>query len=141
MIKKKTITQRMLTTLLSVFAAMMFSFTADAASACKGKSQASCSADSNCSWVSGFKRKDGVKVSAHCRASAGKANKKSTSKKQEKKVKKEKSTKSKKTASDGGKSMKKDKKKAKKTKDKKVKKEKKAKKSKDKKSAADTAKK
>ena len=101
MINKKTITQRMLVSVLSIFVAMMFSFSANAAS-CKGKSQSSCSADNNCSWVSGYKRKDGVKVSGHCRAASGKANKektqkKSENKKSESKAQKNKSTKDKKS--------------------------------------------
>lgn len=79
----------------------MFSFSAQAAS-CKGKSQSSCSADKSCSWVSAYKRKDGVKVSGHCRATAGNASsKKSTKdtgkKSKDKKDKKDKTKKEKKS--------------------------------------------
>ncbi len=51
--------------------AMTLGLQAQAAS-CKGKSKSSCSSASNCSWVNGYKRSDGVKVSGHCRAKAGK---------------------------------------------------------------------
>ena len=51
--------------------AMTFGLQAQAAS-CKGKSKSSCSSAANCSWVNGYKRSDGVKVSGHCRAKAGK---------------------------------------------------------------------
>ncbi len=51
--------------------AMTFGLQAQAAS-CKGKSKSSCSSASNCSWVNDYKRSDGVKVSGHCRAKAGK---------------------------------------------------------------------
>ena len=44
-----------------------------AASACKGKSQSSCEAASDCSWIKGYKKKDGSKVSAYCRAKPGKS--------------------------------------------------------------------
>ncbi len=123
-----TKSQRLLTTVLSIVVAMMFSFTADAAS-CKGKPQSSCSADSSCSWVTGYKRKDGVQVSGHCRAASGKASseksqKKSSNKKTDTKAKKDKSSKDKKAIN---KKVKKDKKT---TTNKKVKKDKKAKKDK-----------
>lgn len=52
---KNTIKQHMLALVLPIFAAMMFSFSADAASY-KEKSESSCSADNNCSWVSGYNR-------------------------------------------------------------------------------------
>ncbi len=85
MIIKKTIKQRVLALVLPVFVAMMFSFSAEAASSCKGMSQSSCSAASDCSWVSGYKRKDGVQVSGHCRAASGKASTKKTQKKSDNK--------------------------------------------------------
>ena len=110
MIKKNTLKQRVLALVLPVFVAMMFNFSADAAS-CKGKSESSCSADKNCSWVSGYKRKDGVKVSGHCRAASGKANKeqtqnKSKNKKSETKAQKDKSSKDKKSKDKSSKSTK-----------------------------------
>jgi len=39
-----------------------------AASACKGSAQAACESNNDCSWVSGYKRKDGVDVDAHCKS-------------------------------------------------------------------------
>lgn len=38
------------------------------ASDCKGLDQAACEAKPECSWNKGYTRKDGVEVSAHCRA-------------------------------------------------------------------------
>lgn len=58
---------------------------------CKGSSKSVCSADKSCSWVKGYVKKDGKKVTAYCRvksgkkkASAKKPDTKSTSKKAEK---------------------------------------------------------
>lgn len=42
-----------------------------AASACKGLENAVCEGKADCSWVDGYTRKDGVKVSGHCRTKAG----------------------------------------------------------------------
>ena len=92
----------LLAQLIIITVAMMFSFSANAAS-CKGISKSSCSANSSCNWVEGYKRKDGIKVSGHCRAASGKANKdkkvkkaeKKTEKKVEKKAKKKTETKKK----------------------------------------------
>lgn len=46
--------------------------TAAAGSACKGLEQGPCEGKADCTWVEGYVRKDGAKVSAHCK-SAGKA--------------------------------------------------------------------
>lgn len=66
-------------------------FAAD--SVCKGISKSSCSGNSSCVWVGGYKKKDGAKVKGYCRlkgkakaadkkASSGKSStKKSTKKK------------------------------------------------------------
>lgn len=43
---------------------------------CKGLSKTKCSSDNSCSWVKGYERKNGVKVSAFCRAKAKKNKKK-----------------------------------------------------------------
>lgn len=59
---------------------MLVSMPAEAAS-CKGKTKSACSSATDCSWVDGFKRKDGVKVSAHCRSKSGKAGNSAKSKK------------------------------------------------------------
>lgn len=67
---------------LAVIGAVVLSFLflspVYAASACKGLSKSSCGSNSSCTWVDGYTRKDGKKVSAYCRA-VGK--KKSDSKK------------------------------------------------------------
>lgn len=49
----------------------------NAESACKGLSKSACGANSACAYVSGYARKDGTKVSAHCRVKGkGQAKKK-----------------------------------------------------------------
>ena len=53
---------------------VMFGTNVHAAS-CKGQSRSVCSTTTDCYWVDGYKRKDGVKVSSHCRSKAGKASK------------------------------------------------------------------
>jgi len=99
MINSKTMCQRLLTSILSIFIAMMFSFSAQAAS-CKGKSESSCSAASDCSWVSAYKRKDGVKVSGHCRTKAGETSTKKSTTKTDKQSSKETKSKDKKVKKD-----------------------------------------
>lgn len=129
MTTEKTMNQRLLTSIIAIFIAMMFSFSAQAAS-CKGKSQSSCSADKSCSWVNGYKRKDDVKVSGHCRAMAGNTSSKKSSKINKKQSSTEKKSNQKKSTKDADK----------RSKDKKAKKDKKTKKdkkSKDKKSSND----
>ena len=99
MFYKNAINQRLASILLAIFVSTMFSFSANAAS-CKGMSKSACSSSSSCNWVDGYKRKDGVKVSSHCRAASGKA-KKETKKKETKakKTESKKTTKKKTTAS------------------------------------------
>ena len=46
--------------------------TAVAGSACKGLEQGPCEGKADCTWVEGYVRKDGIKVSAHCK-SAGRS--------------------------------------------------------------------
>lgn len=46
------------------------------AKACKGLSQTACATNDDCSWVKGYKRKDGVKVSSFCRTKAKASEKK-----------------------------------------------------------------
>lgn len=53
---------------------------AQAASACKGLGSSACQKDTNCSWVKDYVRKDGVKVTGHCK-SKPKSSGKSESKK------------------------------------------------------------
>jgi hypothetical protein len=59
---------------------------AQAASDCKGSEKSACERRDDCSWVKGYKRKDGVQVASHCKSkpkSSGKSNgkKKTDSKK------------------------------------------------------------
>lgn len=62
----KTIIRSSLIT-FSIVATVLYSGQA-AASSCKGLEASACSSDSSCSWVGGYERKDGRKVSAFCRA-------------------------------------------------------------------------
>lgn len=55
-----------------------------AESACKGLEQPACESKAGCHWVDGYTRKDGIKVSGHCRSSSkkkGAAEKETASKK------------------------------------------------------------
>ena len=56
----------------------VFGFDVAAQSACKGLSNSQCGGNQNCTWVSGFTRRDGVKVSSYCRAKGGGESKKSS---------------------------------------------------------------
>lgn len=42
------------------------------AAECKGMEKGPCENQDSCSWVDGYTRKDGVKVSGHCRSKGGK---------------------------------------------------------------------
>lgn len=44
---------------------------ATAAAQCKGLAQDRCAAQNGCSWVDPYTRKDGIKVSGHCRTRPG----------------------------------------------------------------------
>ena len=61
-----------LSAMLLACTVLIFGTNANAAS-CKGKAKSTCSTATDCYWVDGYKRKDGVKVSSHCRAKAGKS--------------------------------------------------------------------
>ena len=41
---------------------------ASAQAECKGSSQSACEKSDSCSWVKGYTRKDGAKVSAYCKS-------------------------------------------------------------------------
>jgi spermidine/putrescine-binding protein len=58
---------RAISVLMIAATSLLLANPATAASQCKGLSSSSCSANSGCSWVDSFTRKDGVKVKAHCR--------------------------------------------------------------------------
>jgi len=49
------------------------------AAECKGMEKAACEGQASCSWVDGYTRKDGVKVSSHCRKKGGKKSSSSSS--------------------------------------------------------------
>lgn len=52
-----------------------------AESACKGLESSPCQQKDNCSWVKPYTRKDGVKVSGHCKSKPGKSSKSDSKKK------------------------------------------------------------
>ena len=58
--------------------AMLFAVGSASASACKGLEQAACGKKSDCTWVEGYQRKDGAKISGYCRAKSGGSKKTST---------------------------------------------------------------
>ncbi len=65
----------------------IFTAPAQAASQCKGISKTACATSTSCSWVKGYKRKDGAKVSGHCRTNKKAAKEKTKIKKKETKAK------------------------------------------------------
>lgn len=81
MIGKKTVL-----TLGAIATSAILSVTATslhAESACKGLEKKGCEKKESCAWVDPYTRKDGVKVSGHCRTKGGK--KKASSKSSESK--------------------------------------------------------
>lgn len=112
---------------------------------CKGKSSSACKMNNSCSWVKGYTRSDGVKVSSFCRATTGKSTtkKKSTKKstKQKAKADTDKKTQSKKKTTKKKKASKETKKTSSKKKSKDKSAKKKVKKSNSKKKAEKTKKK
>lgn len=51
---------------------LLASSAVSAASPCKGMQESACTADSACTWVNGYTRKDGRAVSSHCKLKGGK---------------------------------------------------------------------
>ncbi len=76
--KNKTIRNSIL--MASIFGAISFSGQASAGD-CKGLENAACSAESACSWVEGYERKDGRLVKSFCRAKPSVRNKLAVQKK------------------------------------------------------------
>jgi hypothetical protein len=62
-------------TFLSFALASTISFSANAASQCKGMEASACQENQDCTWVSSYTTKHGNTVSAYCRAASGKAKK------------------------------------------------------------------
>ncbi len=54
-----------------------------AESQCKGLEKNACERKADCSWVEGYKRKDGKKVSSYCRSASKKSTSNSTPKKKD----------------------------------------------------------
>lgn len=75
---KTQITPSKTVAVTALFIVSLFSASQAGAASCKGLEQAKCGAESSCSWVKGYERKDGRKVKAFCRtkASAKKLSKK-----------------------------------------------------------------
>jgi hypothetical protein len=61
--------------------ALLVSSPLSAASKCKGLSEKACDKSDSCAWVGEFKRKDGAKVKAYCRAKPKKSSLSATAKK------------------------------------------------------------
>ena len=58
---------RVLSASMVAVAALVCVSPVTAASPCKGLSESSCQSDDSCRWISGYVRKDGREVAAHCR--------------------------------------------------------------------------
>ncbi len=84
--------RRVLRTLLVTALAMVVGAPAAMAADCNGLSKSSCTSREDCSYVNAYKRKDGVKVGAFCRAKPGKAKATSAQKKAKTSKSKAKST-------------------------------------------------
>lgn len=74
------VTRPLMTLAFSAVLALAAQSTAFAAE-CKGMEKAACERQESCSWVDGYTRKDGVKVSSHCRKKGGKKSSSSSSSK------------------------------------------------------------
>ena len=72
-------------TLITALALTLAGTSAQAESACKGLEKGPCEKNAACSWVDSFTRKDGVKVSGHCRSKPTQAGQNSSSKDSKKK--------------------------------------------------------
>ncbi len=82
--------QRLVKLLPAILASVLFLFHGNIyAAECKGASSTACSANSACTWVSGYTRKDGSKVRGYCRSKgkSGSTSSKRSSEKAEKKAK------------------------------------------------------
>ena len=66
--------RQLVTALMLSLSLMLFAAGADAAG-CKGQTKSACSNTDDCYWVDGYKRKDGARISGHCRAKPGKSEK------------------------------------------------------------------
>jgi hypothetical protein len=63
--------KKRLTTLGTLILSLSLCFgaaSAQAASACKGSEKSACERRGDCTWVKGYKRKDGVQVASHCKS-------------------------------------------------------------------------
>ena len=66
--------------ILMLLALFIFSTAGVSAAECKDSGKSSCSANSNCTWVSGYRKQDDASVKGYCRSN-GKSNSKSSDKK------------------------------------------------------------
>lgn len=71
----------------SLLVTLALTSSAFAASACKGMEKRQCEGKSDCTWVDGYTRKDGVTVASHCKS----VGKKGSSNKDDKKSDRDKS--------------------------------------------------
>lgn len=71
-LSKSKLSIRNTLTAAAIAAGLLMSGSANAANQCKGLDNSACKAESSCSWVNGYERKDGKTVKSFCR-SKGKA--------------------------------------------------------------------
>lgn len=62
--------------ILAFLVSSLLSVSSISANDCKGLSESQCSSNDDCTWVKGYKTKDGVKVDDYCRSKPGKGDKK-----------------------------------------------------------------
>ncbi|KAA6186898.1 chromosome partitioning protein ParB [Thiohalocapsa marina] len=56
----------------AIVACLALSTTSVSAAECKGMEKSKCEGNASCTWVDGYKRKDGAQVAAYCRNKGGK---------------------------------------------------------------------
>jgi len=79
MMKMSVGSSRFLTT-IGLAGALVFSAQSPLLAAeCKGMEKAACEKQDSCTWVDGYQRGDGVKVSGYCRSKGGKKSSSSSS--------------------------------------------------------------
>ncbi len=77
--KKTSVGSSRFLTILAMSGALALLSQSTIAAECKGMEKSSCERQDSCTWVDGYERKDGVKVSPYCRNKGGKKSSSSTS--------------------------------------------------------------
>ncbi len=68
-----------ISTIIATCTFILGASSAYAASDCKGMERGACEKSAACNWVDGYTRKDGAKVSGHCRKNPSQSGKKTSS--------------------------------------------------------------